>query len=57
MITFVENPKESSKKIVEIRSEFGMWAGYTINIFLNQSYFYMSNEQLKIKIIKKYYLQ
>ena len=32
MILYIENPKESTKKLLEVINEYGKLAGYKINI-------------------------
>src|SRR3712207_5351604 len=44
MILSIENPKESSKKFLEIINEYGQVAGYKINIRKSVVFLYTNNE-------------
>ena len=44
MILYVENPKDSSKKLLELISEFSKVAGYKINIQKSVALLYANNE-------------
>ena len=49
MILYIENPKESMEKFLELISEFSKVAGYKIN---TQSHFYiltMNNQKKKLR--------
>ena len=52
MILYIENPKDSTKKILEIMDEFSKVAGYKINIQKSAVFLYSSNE-LSEREIKK----
>uniref|UniRef100_A0A9L0IB00 RNA-directed DNA polymerase n=1 Tax=Equus asinus TaxID=9793 RepID=A0A9L0IB00_EQUAS len=43
-ILYVENPKESIKKLLEIINEYGKVAGYKINIQKSVAFLYTNNE-------------
>ena len=50
MILYIENPKDSTKKLLEIINEFSKVAGYKINIQKSVASLYAKN---KLKEIKK----
>ena len=45
MILYVENPKHSIRKILELISEFSKVAGYKINTQKSLSFLYINNEK------------
>ena len=45
MILYIENPKDSIKKLLELISEFSKVAGYKINIQKSLSFPYTNNEK------------
>ena len=56
MILYIENPRESTKNLLELISEFYMVARYKINIQWSFVFLliYSSNEQAKIEIKKTF---
>ena len=44
MIVYMENPMDSTKKLLDLISEFGQTAGYKVNIQKLKAFFYTSNE-------------
>ena len=44
MIFYVENPKDSTKKLLELIHEFSKVAGYKINVQKSVAFLYMNNE-------------
>ena len=54
MILDLENPKEITKKLLELINKFGKAAGYKINIQKSVAFLYTNNE-LSEKEIKKAY--
>ena len=44
MIVYIENPKDSSKKLPELVNEFIKLAGYKINIQKSVAFLYANNE-------------
>ena len=52
MTLHIENPKDSTKKLLELRNEFSKVAGYKINIQKSVAYVYANNE-LTDREIKK----
>ena len=45
MILYIDNPKVSTKKLLELISEYGKAAGYKINIQKSVAFLYTNNEQ------------
>ena len=44
MIVYIENPMDSTKKLLDIISEFGKIAGYKANIQKLKAFLYTNNE-------------
>ena len=47
MILYIENPKESTQKLVELINKFSNVAGYNINIQKSIAFWYTNNEILE----------
>ena len=47
MIRYIENPKDSIRKLLELISEFSKVAGYTINTQKSLAFLYANNEKLE----------
>ena len=45
MILYIENPKDSTKKLPELVNEFGKVAGHKINIQKSVAFVYTNNER------------
>ena len=52
MILYIQNPKESTKKLLELINEFGKVAGYKIHIHKSVAFLYANNEQTEREIKK-----
>ena len=52
MILYIENPKESTKRLLELISEFSKVVRYKINIQKSVASLYASNELTKREIKK-----
>ena len=52
MILYIENPKDSTKKLLEVINEFSKVAGYKINIQKSVAFLY-ANSKLTKREIKK----
>ena len=52
MILYIENPKDSIRKLLELINEFSKIAGYKINIQKSLAFLYTNNEKSE-KEIKK----
>ena len=51
MIMYIENPKDSIRKLLELISEFSRVAGYKINTQRLLAFLYMNNEKPEREII------
>ena len=56
MIVCIENPIGSTKKLLDLVSEFGKIAGYKGNIQKLKAFLYTNNEISETEIMKKSYL-
>ena len=45
MILYLENPKDTTRKLLELTSEFGKVAGYKINTQQSIAFLYTNNER------------
>ena len=50
MILYIENPKDSIKKLLELISEFNKVAGYKINTQKSLAFLYTNNEKSEREI-------
>jgi len=50
MILYIENPKDSTRKLLELINEFGKVAGYKINTQKSLVFLYIKSKNLKRKI-------
>ena len=50
MILYVENPKDTTRKLLELINEFGKVAGYKINTQKSAAFLYTNNERLEREI-------
>ena len=50
MILYIENPKDSMRKLLELISEFSKVAGYKINTQKSLAFLYTNNEKSEIEI-------
>ena len=53
MIVYMENPKDSTKKQLDLISEFGKTAGYKVNTQKSKAFLYTNNETAETEIRKK----
>ena len=53
MIVYIENPTGSTKKLLDLISEFGKTVGYKINIQKLKTFLYINNEISETEIRKK----
>ena len=53
MIVYIENPTESTKKLLDLINEFGKTAGYKANTQKSRAFLYTNNESAEIEIRKK----
>ena len=50
MILYIENPKDSIRKLLELMSEFSKVAGYKINTQKSPAFLYTNNEKSEREI-------
>ena len=50
MIPYIENPKDATRKLLEIMNEFGKVAGYKINTQKSVAFLYTNNKRSERKI-------
>ena len=50
MILYIENPKESTRKLLELINEYSKVAGYKINIQKSLVFLYTNNEKIEREI-------
>ena len=53
MIVYIENPIDSTKKLLDLIIEFGKTAGYKVNTQKSKEFLYTNNEISKREIRKK----
>ena len=56
MILYLENPKDSTRKLLELIHEFGKVAGYKINTQKSTAFLYINNKKQKMKLGMKSHL-
>ena len=56
MIVYIENPINSTKKLLDLINEFGKTARYKVNIQKSTTFLYTNNESQKQKLGKKSHL-
>ena len=47
MILYIENPKDSSRKLLELINEYSKVAGYKINMQKSLAFLYTNNEKIE----------
>ena len=50
MVLYIENPKDSIRKLLELISEFSKVAGYKINMQKSLAFLYINNEKSDTEI-------
>ena len=50
MILYIENPKDSIRKLLELTSEFSKVSGYKINTQKSLAFIYINNEKSEREI-------
>ena len=53
MIVYMENPIDSTKKLLDLINEFGKTAGYNVNTENSKEFLYTNNETAEREIRKK----
>ena len=56
MILYLENPRNSTRKLLELISKFGKVAGYKINAQKSLAFLYTNNERSEREIRKQSHL-
>ena len=56
MILYIENPKDATRKLLELINEFGKVSGYKINAQKSLAFLYTNNENQKEKLRKHSHL-
>ena len=54
MIVYVENPIDSTKKLLNLINEFGKTAIYKVNTLKSKAFLYTNNETAETEIRKKF---
>ena len=49
MILYIENPKDSTRKVLELINDYSKVAGYKINTQKSLAFLYTNNEKTEIK--------
>ena len=55
MILYIENPKDSIRKLLELINEYSKVAGYKINIQKSLAFLYTNNEKIEEKLRKQFH--
>ena len=55
MILYIENPKDSTRKLLELINEYSKVAGYKINTEKSLAFLYTNNEKQKEKLREKFH--
>ena len=50
MILYIENPKDSTRKLLELLNEYSKVAGYNINTQKSLAFVYTNNEKIEREI-------
>ena len=53
MIFYIENPKDSTRKLLELINEYSKVSGYKINTQKSLAFLYTNNEKTKKEIMEK----
>ena len=56
MILYIENPKDATRKLLELINEFGKVAGYKMNAQKSFAFLYTNDQNLKEKLRKHSHL-
>ena len=56
MILYIENPKDATRKVLELINEYGKVSGYKINAQKSLEFLYTNNENQKEKLRKQSHL-
>ena len=53
MVVYMENPIDSTKKLLDLINEFGQTVGYKVNTQKSKAFLYTNNETSETEIRKK----
>ena len=53
MTVYMENPTDSTKKLLDLINEFGKTAGYKVNTQKSKAFLYTNNETAETEIRKR----
>ena len=53
IVVYMENPIDSTKKLLDLINEFGKTAGYEVNTQKSKAFLYTNNEKSETEIRKK----
>ena len=56
MLLYIENPKDATRKLLELINEFGKVAEYKMNTQKSRAFLYTNDENLKEKLRKHSHL-
>ena len=56
MILYIENPKDSTRRLLELINEYNKVAGYKINMQKSLAFLYTNNERTERKLRKQFHL-
>ena len=56
MIVYMENPRDSTKKLLDLINEFGKTAGYKVNTQKSKAFLYTNKKTAKTEFTKKSHL-
>ena len=55
MILYTENPKDTSRKLIEVINKYSKVAGYKINTHKSLAFLYTNNEKTEEKLRKQFH--
>ena len=55
MIVYIENPKDSTRKLLELINDYSKVAGYKINMQKSLAFLYTNNEKIEREIRKQFH--
>ena len=55
MILYIENPKDTTRKFLEVINEYSKVAGYEINTQKSLAFLYTNNEKTEEKLRKQFH--
>ena len=55
MIFYIENPKDITRKLLELINEYSEVAGYKVNTWKSLAFLYTNNEKQKEKLREKFH--